>query len=1146
MLVDSRTVELTRAFYEWELRGRGWARYPYPVGLEPPFRPFPGHGGVDVARRVDDGRKQTFLSSLAERLLGSAQEDPPTAEVLSEAAEPKPLEARPTRFREYRLLFPREVRVTRSALLGWLRSLATSRGPLAIELVGEGGLVTLRMAAPDDGSALPLRQLQAALPDLVVLAEPQTLRAHWIGTAEDHFAALECGLAAEFMIPLEELRLDEPLLPVVAALAGAGAGELGLLQVLFQETRARWEESVLRSVVTAGGQPFFADAPEITKLAREKVASPLFAVCLRVAAVAASRGRAEDLVRQVAGGLAHFGSPLTNELMPLPTDAPELLEDDILDRTSHRPGMLLSADELASLIQLPGAGVQVPGLVRADERSKRAPTEVLADGTYLGRNDHLGESAPVRLPVRARTSHVHVVGASGTGKSTLLVRMILEDIAAGHGVGVLDPHGDLIDEVAGRLPDARANDVVYFDPADDETVIGWNILGAASEVEKDILASDLVGVFRRLSTSWGDQMTAVLANAILVFLESSRGGTLLDLRRFLVEPRFRDEILATVADPYVRSFWETEFPLLVGKRPQAPILTRLDMFLRSRLVRRVVTVQEPRLDFREVTDRGRIFLGKLAQGAIGEENAALLGSLLVSKFHQVTIARAGQRQEDRRPFFLYIDEFHHVATPSMASLFSGARKFGLGLTVAHQDLYQLHRSVPEVERSLLANAYTRIMFRVGEEDARGLAKGLASFEAEDLMRLGLGEAICRVGGREDDFNLRTDALPTVDAKQARERREEIRRRSALRWGTPVEDHGKRPADGHATGAPEAAPEVPVPPSTAHTVGDGATAPGGTPEDDRRGPPAPEPKLDKRSLDYLHLVAAEPFLATRERNDQLGLSAWKGDRLKKDLVREGLVREVAVNPGGRGGRFLLLELTTDGRAVLARFGIAPAVGLGRGGVAHQWWVGEIASWLEERGASVSIEDESSGARVDLLVTIGRRQIAVEVEMTDGHAAENIRKDLTAGFETVVSLVDSGTPVERLRQALQQPPSGVRIAVLQDFREALAPLLHRSSASLRPPNQDQEPSGTPERRRRKRPRQSPPAITPGLLGEQGALSTPAAAEYLGLSPATLETMRSRGGGPPFVKLGRRVVYQREDLDAWLDERKRRSTSDPGGAS
>jgi hypothetical protein len=318
------------------------------------------------------------------------------------------------------------------------------------------------------------------------------------------------------------------------------------------------------------------------------------------------------------------------------------------------------------------------------------------------------------------------------------------------------------------------------------------MLSAHSEAEKDMLASDLVAVFRRLATSWGDQMTAVLANAILAFLESSRGGTLLDLRRFLVDGSFRREFLTTVRDQYARDFWTTEFPMLSGK-PQASILTRLDTLLRGRLLRGVVTAVEKPLDFRRVVDDRRIFLGKLSQGAIGEENAALLGSLLVSKLHQVCLLRQDQPEAARQPFYLYLDEFHNLATPSMAALFSGARKYRLGLIVAHQDLYQLRHSVPEVERAVLGNAYTRICFRLGDEDARTLSQGFSFFAADDLGNLGTGEAICRVGRKEHDFNLRTVRVEREDPDAVEARRRDIRVRSLSRWGVRrTEDTAARP------------------------------------------------------------------------------------------------------------------------------------------------------------------------------------------------------------------------------------------------------------------------------------------------------------------------------------------------------------------
>ena len=998
--------------------------------------------------------------------------------------------------------------------------------PVALEVLGGSRCVELRLAvAPRDAQNV-VAQLKAAFPELTALAPEECVRDRWEELSEHYFSAAEFGLASEFMVPLAAKKAAaEPLLPIIAALAQLPEGELGLYQVLFQAAQHPWAESVLRSVVTPRGDPFFADAPEITSFARDKVSSPLFAVVQRVAGVARTGERAQEVVRNVAGGLSHFGSPSANELVPLFPEDFYQLEDDILGRTTHRSGMLLSADELVTLIRLPGADVQIPELWRVRHKTKKAPEEASGVGCLLGQNVSDGKKTDVRLSVGAKTKHVHVVGGSGTGKSTLLAQMILEDITAGHGVGVLDPHGDLVDNVVRRIPEDRVADVVMFDPSDTDAVVGWNVLGAESETEKDLLTSDLVGVFRRLSTSWGDQMTAVLANAILVFLESTRGGTLVDLRRFLIDDRFRAEILKTVADPLVKSFWLTEFPLIAGRKPQAPILTRLDIFLRSRLIRNVVTARERKLVFREVTDSGLVFLGKLSAGAIGEENAALLGSLLVSKLHQVTLARSRQEAESRRPFFLYIDEFHHVATPSMAALFSGVRKYGLGLTVAHQDLHQLHVTAPEVERSLLANAYTRVCFRLGEPDARQMQSGFSVFDADDLMSLGLGEAICRVGSRSADFNLETKAPPAVEADEAGRRVQRIRRHSADRWGVPIEV------------APPKADPVEPPSADAERDADRSrrTRPSRSSHEPEQPPPS---KPDKVTLDYLESVAAEPFLQVRQRNARVGLSGWKGQQIKRAAVDAGWVKEVTINPGGRGKQFKLLELTSEGRKLLSGFDIPVKEGLGRGGVAHQWWAETIARWIEERGARAQIEDESLGARVDIVARAGRRRVAVEIEMGTGHVVENIKKDTEAGFDSVVSLLDDPRPIERLKatlpKELDEPLRSLHMGDIRDFADILNPLLFPQSPPLARPNQDEEP-----RPRRRRPASGPP-LQSGLT-DPGALSTPLAADYVGLSPATLETLRVRGGGPTFVKLGRRVVYRREDLDAWLKTARRASTSE-----
>ena len=345
---------------------------------------------------------------------------------------------------------------------------------------------------------------------------------------------------------------------------------------------------------------------------------------------------------------------------------------------------------------------------------------------------------------------------------------------------MIDPHGDLIDSVIENVPESRIKDVVIFDPSDGEFPIGFNILKANSELEKTLLSSDLIATFRRMSTSWGDVMDSVLANAILAFVESEKGGTLFDLKRFLVEKDFRSEFLKTVDDEAIRYFWQNEFPLITGK-PQSSILIRLDTFLRQKLIRNIVCQKENKIDFRAVMDGRKILLIKLSQGAIGEENAYLLGTLLVSKLYQTALSR--QDSQNRPYFWLYMDEFHHFITPSMESVLSGVRKYNLGLVLAHQEFRQLQSRNAEVASSVLSNCYTRICFRLGDTDAEKFASGFSFFDSKALQNLGIGEAIGRVERSEYDFNLKTNLLPKVPKEIAEQRRLEVIKYSRENYGT---------------------------------------------------------------------------------------------------------------------------------------------------------------------------------------------------------------------------------------------------------------------------------------------------------------------------------------------------------------------------
>ena len=773
--------QLSAQFHAWEQRGRGWRVWPEPVIPEPPFQVFPGHF-LPAAPIADDGRRPTALSSwvrgLSQKLAPQpppllpepVQEEEPEAECLSrgdlvelQASLPPKLDASPEVFAHF------------------LGSLAYLREPVAFELLGlPESIITQFVTHPADAASVQ-RQLQAHFPDAVFTRQEQVLEAAWESLADTDTAIVEFGLAREFVLPLAT---DAPdvLIGLTAALASLEPGELGLFQVLLQPVSHPWADSLLRAVSDGEGKPAFVNAPELLVQGKRKVSEPLFAAVVRIAVRSAERPW--EIARELASALSGLADVQGNELIPLGNDD-YLFDDhvhDVCRRQSRRSGMVLNRDELLGFVHLPSASVRSPKLKREVRKTKAAP-KLSSSGALLGYNTHAGQTQPVCLSTDQRVRHLHMLGASGTGKSTLLFNLICQDIENGEGIAVLDPHGDLIDRILGVIPSSRIDDVVLVDPSDEQFSVGFNFLSAHSDLEKNLLASDLVSVFQRLSTSWGDQMGSVLQNAILAFLESSRGGTLADLRRFLIELKFREQFLKTVCDPDIVYYWRKGFAQLSGNKSIGPVLTRLETFLSPKPIRYMVAQDNNRLDFADILDTGKIFLAKLPQGQMGKENSFLLGSLFVAKFQQLVMGRQAQRIESRRPFYLYIDEFQNFITPSMAEILSGARKYRLGLILAHQELRQLERD-REVSSAVLSNPFTRVVFRVGDSDARTLESGFADFEAGDLQNLETGQAICRIEKASGDFNLTVPAPEDPDPAAAEANRQAVITASRKRYATP--------------------------------------------------------------------------------------------------------------------------------------------------------------------------------------------------------------------------------------------------------------------------------------------------------------------------------------------------------------------------
>jgi hypothetical protein len=824
---------ISARFSEWELTGRGWQVWEGPVRPEPPFSPYQLITATD--RLVpDDGKRETLISSFIRRAAkGGAtsirQKNKP------ELDRPVPVPFSRREIVEVQAHLPISVKTDINGYDRLFASLAACIEPVAFELVSTEERVVVQFAVGRQDLPILGEHLRSFFPDVEFVPVTGFLESVWRDD-ESAAIAIDFGLGKEFMIPLRGGRGD-PFVGIVGALSELRSGESAVLQILFEPASDAWSEAIVGAVTHADGSALFVNAPDLLPGAKEKTASPLFAAVVRIAALSPDVDRVWEIACNVGATLGAYRSPRGNELVPLRnTDYPahEHVEDMIL-RQTRRSGMILNADELAAFVHLPSAEVRSLRLRRSSSRTKAAPEIVKGDsGPSLGTNEHLGVVSPVRLSHEARTRHIHIIGASGTGKSSLLFNLIRQDIESGEGVSVLDPHGDLVDKILGIIPSERIGDVVLLDPSDEDTVVPFNMLFARSDSERSMLASDLVSVFRRLSTSWGDQLNSVLHNALLAFLESERGGTLHDVRRFLIEPSYRAEFLKTVRDPDISYYWRKAFPLLTGNKSVGPIVTRLDAFLSQKTLRYMVAQGENRIDFRDIMDSRKIFLAKLSQGAIGLENSYLLGSLLVSKIQAEAMSRQRQDESSRQYHFLYADEFHEFLTPSLAQCLSGIRKYRLGLVLGHQEMQQVERNA-DVAGALL-NAYTRVVFRVSDKDARSFENGFVSFKMQDIQNLSTGQAVCRVERAEWDFNLVID-LPRypaeTDAAEARKAAVDASRRTygiprrlvqeALRRAAEEEADAPRPQIGSAVKVPETEPgadspaapavpqQLPVPP-----------------------------------------------------------------------------------------------------------------------------------------------------------------------------------------------------------------------------------------------------------------------------------------------------------------------------------------------
>lgn len=402
---------------------------------------------------------------------------------------------------------------------------------------------------------------------------------------------------------------------------------------------------------------------------------------------------------------------------------------------------ILTTDELASIFHFPNKTIETPHIQWLKAKTAPVPSEVPQDkGTFIGYGYYRGIKRPVYLGFEDRRRHVYIIGKTGTGKSVLLEDMAIQDIKAGYGVCVIDPHGDLIDNIVKFIPPSRAEDVIYFDPSDVERPMGLNLLEAKTEDQKHFLTTAIINLMYKL---YDPQRTGIIGprfehavrNAMLTVM-SDIGTTFVEVVRVLTDPKYVQELLPKVQDPIVRRYWTDQIAQTSDFHKSEVldyIVSKFGRFVTNKTMRNIIGQSKSAFDFRKVMDEGKILLINLSKGKLGEENSSFLGLVLIPKILVAAMSRQEIPEEKRRDFFLYVDEFQNFATPDFATILSEARKYHLNLTVANQFIGQMDE---EVKNAVFGNVGSLISFRVGVTDASYLQREFQpTFGESDLINI---------------------------------------------------------------------------------------------------------------------------------------------------------------------------------------------------------------------------------------------------------------------------------------------------------------------------------------------------------------------------------------------------------------------------
>ncbi|MDO8619584.1 MAG: DUF87 domain-containing protein [Candidatus Daviesbacteria bacterium] len=626
---------------------------------------------------------------------------------------------------------------------GWFKAFSP-QSHLSFEIVALHESIRFYISCHRNHQDLIEKQINGAYPDAEVKEVPE----YNIFSENGKTAYAQYVLKNADYFPIKTYK-DLPtdsLAALTSALAKMQPGEGAVVQMMIAPTDSDWSShgsSWLKKEKDPGKADSPKPPPDAKKLeaVENKITKPGFDCVIRAVVSSTSADSAKAHLANIKAAFAQFTGPY-NGFTAGKVRSEKSFMTDFIYRYMPRVAKpaVLTPDELSSVYHLPNKSVETPHIGWLSSKKAPAPDKIPTSGLYLGRSVFRGQTRPVYISESDRRRHMYVIGRTGTGKSELLKSLMLQDIYAGKGLCFIDPHGDAAEEMLSLIPPQRADDVIYFDPSDTERPFGMNMLEAFTEEQKHFVVASIIGLMYKLfdpnkTGIIGPRFEHGVRNAMLTVM-SKAGSTFIEVVRVMTDPEYVKELLPIVTDPVVRRYWTDQIAQTSDFHKSEVLdytVSKFGRFVTNKMMRNIIGQSESSFNLRRVMDEGKILIVNLSKGKIGEENSNFLGLILVPKILAAAMSRADVPEDQRRDFYLYVDEFQNFATETFAEILSEARKYRLNLIVANQFIGQIGE---DLKNAVFGNVGTLIAFRVGVTDANYLQHEFTpTFAESDLVNI---------------------------------------------------------------------------------------------------------------------------------------------------------------------------------------------------------------------------------------------------------------------------------------------------------------------------------------------------------------------------------------------------------------------------